>query len=120
MIRFLKSLILLPIAIVVVLLAVANRQIVTISADPFSPEPVFALAVPLYAVLFAAVALGILVGGIGSWFGQGTTRRRARYHRREADRLEREAAHLRNVAAVNGQTGENLRVPNRVALPAPR
>ena len=43
MIRFLKALILLPIAILVVLLAVANRAPVTLSLDPFSQDaPEFA------------------------------------------------------------------------------
>jgi phosphotransferase system glucose/maltose/N-acetylglucosamine-specific IIC component len=26
---------------------------------------------PLYALIFAAVALGVVVGGVGSWLGQG-------------------------------------------------
>ena len=38
MIRFLKALILLPVAILIVLLAVANRAPVTLSLDPFSQE----------------------------------------------------------------------------------
>ena len=45
MIRFLKALVLLPIAILIVLLAVANRQMVTLSLDPFSQAaPEFSLA----------------------------------------------------------------------------
>ena len=40
--QFLKALILLPVAMVVVLLAVANRAPVTLSFDPFSkPGPQF-------------------------------------------------------------------------------
>ena len=112
MIRFLKALVLVPVAIVVVLLAVANREFVTLSFDPFSPEPVFSLSVPLYALVFAAVALGILVGGVGSWLGQGRTRRRARDHRREADRWEREADRLRAYAPIEAG--------GRTALPVPR
>ncbi|MET0258395.1 MAG: lipopolysaccharide assembly protein LapA domain-containing protein, partial [Methylobacterium sp.] len=91
MIRFLKALILLPVAIVVLLLAVANRNAVTLSFDPFSPEPIFSVVLPLYAIVFAAVAFGILIGGVGAWLGQGKTRASARHHRRERERLEREA-----------------------------
>lgn len=112
MIRFLKGLVLLPIAILVVLLAVANREFVTLSFDPFSPEPVFSLSVPLYALVFAAVALGIVVGGVGSWLGQGKARRSARRHRREADRWEREADRLKTYAPIEAG--------GRTALPAPR
>ena len=44
-IRFLKALILLPVAILIVLLAVANRAPVTLSLDPFSQDaPEFAIA----------------------------------------------------------------------------
>ena len=60
MVRFLKSLVLLPIAILVILVAVANRDPVRLSLDPFSPDPVFSVMLPLYAILFGAVALGIV------------------------------------------------------------
>ncbi|CAO4140406.1 LapA family protein [Methylorubrum aminovorans] len=118
MIRFLKALVLLPIAVVVVLLAVANREPVTLSFDPFSPEPVFSLVLPLYAVLFGAVALGILVGGIGSWLGQAGTRQRARYHRREADRLAKEAAELKTFGTPGFEPGY-AGAGTHTALPAP-
>ena len=119
MIRFLKALVLLPVAVVIMLLAVANRAPVTLSLDPFSPEPVFSVVLPLYAVLFGAVALGVLVGGVGSWLGQGKTRARARYHRREADRLAREAAQLKTFGAPGAEPGF-AGAGGRVALPAPR
>ncbi|CAO4178275.1 LapA family protein [Methylorubrum populi] len=118
MIRFLKALVLLPVAIVVVLLAVANREPVTLSLDPFSPEPVFSVVLPLYAVLFGAVALGILVGGIGSWLGQSRTRQRARYHRREADRLAKEAAELKTFGSPGVEPGFGS-AGTHAALPAP-
>lgn len=118
MIRFLKALVLLPIAVVIVLLAVANREAVTLSFDPFSPEPVFSLVLPLYAVLFGAVALGILVGGIGSWLSQAGTRQRARYHRREADRLAKEAAELKTFGTPGFEPGY-AGAGTRTALPAP-
>lgn len=114
MIRFLKGLILLPIAIVVVLLAVANRQPVMLSFDPFSNGmPAFSLPMPLYALIFAAVAVGIVVGGIGSWLGQGDTRRDRRAKGRELARLRNEAERLRQTASAHTPT------VGRTALPAP-
>lgn len=123
MIRFLKSLILLPVAILVVALAVANREAVRLSFDPFSVDaPAFSLTLPLYVLVFAAVAIGILCGGIGSWLGQSGTRRTSRHRRREIRRLEGETERLKSQAATApGEGGE--RYPNlgdRVALPAPR
>jgi uncharacterized integral membrane protein len=106
MIRFLKGLVLLPVAILVVLLAVANRDAVRLSFDPFSPEaPVFSLTLPLYAILFVAVALGIVVGGIGAWLGQGETRRKARERRRE---IRRDADRLRYGGQPHGPAGPAL------------
>ena len=51
MIRFLKGLVLLPVAVVVILFAVANREPVRLSLDPFSQVPAFSASVPLYALV---------------------------------------------------------------------
>lgn len=118
MVRFLKSLVLLPIAILVILLAVANRDPVRLSLDPFSPEPVFSAMLPLYAILFGAVALGIVVGGIFAWLGQGTARRQVRHRGREIRRLEGETARLKTYAPPEPSTAVAL--SGRSALPAPR
>lgn len=97
MIRFLKALILLPIAILIVLLAVANRAPVTLSLDPFSQDaPEFATQLPLFAVIFAAVMVGVLIGGVASWLTQGKNRRAGRRFRREANQLRHETERLRN------------------------
>ena len=96
MIRFLKALILLPVAILVVLLAVANRAPVTLSLDPFSQEaPQFSTQLPLFAVIFAAVMLGVVIGGVASWLAQGKNRRARRRLRREANTLRHETERLR-------------------------
>ncbi|MBF9233197.1 lipopolysaccharide assembly protein LapA domain-containing protein [Microvirga alba] len=96
MIRFLKALVLLPVAILIVLLAVANRGVVTLSLDPFSQDaPEFAVQVPLFAVIFAAVAIGVLIGGTATWIAQGKHRRARRQFKREVSRLRDEAERLR-------------------------
>lgn len=108
---FLKALILLPVAVIVILLAVANRAPVLLSLDPFAKgAPEIAFSVPLYAVIFASVAVGVVVGGIGAWLSAGSTRRSARMSNREAKRLRQEADRLREAVARSGQP----------ALPAPR
>ncbi|WP_264048296.1 LapA family protein [Methylobacterium flocculans] len=124
MIRFLKGLVLLPVAILVVALAVANRDLVRISFDPFSPDmPVFSATLPLYLLLFIAVALGVLLGGCGAWLGQSGTRRTSAERRREIRRLESETARLKTYApppANEGPNGIYRNASDRVALPAPR
>ena len=106
--RVLAILILLPLAVVVVALAVANRHSVLISADPFKPElPAVSLHAPLFLVIFAALALGILLGGMAAWINQGRWRREARARRAEAARWRSEALRLRE------------REAERLGLPAP-
>lgn len=117
MIRFLKGLVFLPVAVVVILLAVANREAVRLSFDPFSETPVFSATLPLYAVLFAAVAVGVVFGGIGAWLGQGSARAKSRERRREVRRLEGEAERLRS--AVPSSPGGSY-AGGRTALPSPR
>jgi uncharacterized integral membrane protein len=96
MTRFLKALILLPIAIVVVLFAVANRAPVRLSFDPFSKgEPEISTTLPLFAVTFAAMIVGVLIGGVAAWLAQAKHRRLERRYRREARRLRDERERLR-------------------------
>jgi uncharacterized integral membrane protein len=124
MIRFLKGLVLLPVAILVVALAVANRDAVRVSFDPFSPDmPVFSATLPLYLLLFIAVAIGVLLGGCGAWLGQSSTRRTSAERRREIRRLEGETARLKPYAPAPTNEGPNgiyRNASDRVALPAPR
>jgi uncharacterized integral membrane protein len=95
MIRFLKALILLPVAIIVVLLAVANRGPVTLSLDPFSRDaPEIATTVPLFALIFAAVALGVVIGGVATWLAQAKHRRARRQYGREVRHLRHETERL--------------------------
>ncbi len=82
--RFVSLLIGLPVSILVIALAVANRREVLVSLDPFSPSaPVLSMTVPLYAVIFGALILGVVLGGLVTWLRQGRFRREARQARRD-------------------------------------
>lgn len=95
--QFFKALILLPVAIVVVLLAVANRTPVTVSLDPFSREaPEISFVLPLFAVVFAAVILGVVIGGAAAWLAQGRNRKARRDYRREVSHLRAEVERMRS------------------------
>jgi uncharacterized integral membrane protein len=97
--------ILLPVAIVLIALAVANRAAVQFTADPFNPgNPLLSWQTPLFVLLFLALITGLLIGGLITWFAQGRYRRLARERKTETDRLvsdaqKREAAQ-RAVPAV--------------------
>ncbi|SNY91730.1 Uncharacterized integral membrane protein [Cohaesibacter sp. ES.047] len=90
--RLLQLLILLPVGIVVVSLAVANRHDVKLALDPFSPEqPALDFSIPLYFVIFGALLIGVLIGGFMAWLKQGRHRRTAREKRYEAQKWRNEA-----------------------------
>ena len=91
----------LPAAIVLITLAVSNRQPVRLILDPFRPDdPVLFLVLPLYAYLFTALIMGVLLGGAAAWLAQRRWRRLVRRRtadavrwQAEADRLLREREH---------------------------
>ena len=93
MIRFIRYLIILIVAIVVLLFIFANRQLVTVSFDPFAAtdEPAFALEAPLFAVAIVAAMLGVVAGATTTWVSQGRYRRAARVNRSEAAKWRAEA-----------------------------
>jgi uncharacterized integral membrane protein len=93
MVRFLKFVIVAPIAIALLAFAFANRHIVTVSFDPFpsGDVPAFAITAPLFVVLILAAMIGVVAGGFAVWFAQGRYRRAARRSRAEADRWRAEA-----------------------------
>ena len=82
--KVVSTLVIVPLAIVIIVFAVANRQSVTVSFDPFSStSPAYAATLPLFVVIFTVLIIGVLVGGIAAWIGQAKWRRLAR--RSEAD-----------------------------------
>ena len=95
--RIAAALILVPLAIILVSLAVANRQSVVISFDPFDPaHPALTRALPLYLLILVILIGGVLLGGSAAWIRQGKWRRAARLAdaqrremRAEVDRLRR-------------------------------
>ena len=107
--RFVVLFLLLPLAIVVVVLSVANRTPATLSLDPVGGAPALSVTAPLFFLLFAALAIGVFLGGIATWIGQGKWRRAARAERVNAARLRAEVERLRERAGGSAQ-----------ALPGPR
>jgi uncharacterized integral membrane protein len=98
--KIVSAIIIVPLAAVIIAFAVANRQAVTVSFDPFSStSPAYAATLPLFAVIFAALILGVLIGGVATWIGQGKWRRRARKRDAELRALQQEID-LRNAREV--------------------
>lgn len=117
--RIIMLLLAVPAAILLVTLAIANRHPVTLVLDPFEPAaPVVSLSLPFYVYLFAAMMLGVLLGGIATWAGQSRWRRQARKQSAEARRWHAEAERLaRERDAVVPARGQEQPPPISV-LPA--
>jgi uncharacterized integral membrane protein len=113
--KIIAAVILVPLAVVIIAFAVANRQIVTVSLDPFSAEhPAASLTLPLFALVIVLLVLGVLIGGIAAWLRQSKWRRTAR-------RLEREIADLQiEIEALKGTAGVSATSINAPAAPPER
>ena len=86
----------LPIAIVIIGFAIANRQSVIVSLDPLSRQSPFAsIELPLWALLFSGLFLGMLAGWVACWFAQAKWRKAAREARIEVQRAEADLHNLR-------------------------
>ena len=99
--KFLNAVVLIPLGVIFVVFAVANRHIVTVSFDPFnSNDPALGISLPLFAVIIAVAILGVVAGGAATWFGQRRWRRAARLHEADAREMRTQLADLRaNTAA---------------------
>jgi hypothetical protein len=60
--------------------------------------PTVAITLPLFVVIIAVAMLGVLAGGMATWFRQGRFRRAARQSEAEARQMRTELADLRQTA----------------------
>ena len=101
--KIIAAILLVPLAVIIVAFAVANRHIVTVSLDPFSAEhPAASLTLPLFALVIVLLVLGVLLGGIAAWLRQSKWRRTARRLEREIADLHIEIEALKRSAGVSG------------------
>jgi uncharacterized integral membrane protein len=70
---------------IAVVFAVVNRAPITLNLWPLP----YVAEAPLYLVLIATLALGVIAGGVAAWLGGARWRRRARDAARESESLRR-------------------------------
>ncbi|MCC2096402.1 MAG: LapA family protein [Hyphomicrobiales bacterium] len=105
----LKWLLLLPVAAAIIVFSIYNRHAVDVVVDPSGI--VFAgmkIALPLYIVVFAAMVIGVIAGGVASWLKQGKHRKAAREARSEARKTQAEAERLRSQVAALPATESSI------------
>lgn len=88
--RLVFWLVVVPLAVAVAFFAVANRDDVTVEFLGW------AAVMPKFALILAAIFLGLVVGGASTWFGQHHWRKEARLLHRRVKHLEHEIETFRN------------------------
>ena len=94
-------------AVALMVLAVANRNIVLLSLDPFP----WVVELPLYALLYAAGLVGLLVGAAAQWWIGRRWRREARLRRREVAELRQQLEARKAPAAEERRPAAELLTP---------
>ncbi|HXD46288.1 MAG TPA: LapA family protein [Pseudolabrys sp.] len=98
--KIVTAVIVAPLAVVIIAFALANRQTVTVSFDPFSSaSPAYAVSLPLFVLIFVLVIFGVVIGGIAAWLRQASWRRSARRLDADVRVLHQEVEALRRRAA---------------------
>ena len=108
--NFFTTLIVVPLGLVLIVFAVANRHFVTLSFNPFnSADPSVSVSLPLFVLIILVAIIGVVAGGCATWFGQRRWRRAARRYEADARAAQEQLADLR--ANTTGRRGEPQRLP---------
>jgi uncharacterized integral membrane protein len=117
--RTISILIVVPLTVIIVAFAVTNRQLVTVSFDPFSStNPAYAATLPLFVLIFVLMIFGVLIGGVAVWIRQTKWRRTARKLDGEVRTLHQEMDAIRRRFAAGQQEAAGEPAPYTV-LPPP-
>ena len=110
--KFFTAVVLIPLGLLFIVFAVANRHLVTVSLDPFnSTDPSVGFTLPLFVVIIAVAIAGVVAGGSATWFRQRHWRRAARQHEAEARLARTQLADLRANAAASRYQPQRLPAP---------
>lgn len=130
--RFIRLIFVVLLALVLVAVALANRQVVTLSAFPANFGQflggTWSIGLPLFLVIFVAFAFGMLAGLLWEWMRESKIRRTSRARNAQVVRLENEVGQLReshaaprdDVLAILEQPEAKRPAQGRAQLPAAR
>src|ERR1700737_1610178 len=108
--KFFTALVVIPLGLIFIVFAVANRHWVAVSFDPFNPpDPAIKLSLPLFVLIIVVTILGVIAGGSATWFRQRRWRRAARQHEADARKPRAGGTDLRATAAA--VRGDQQRLP---------
>ena len=97
--RYFRYAFLALLAVVLITVALANRDFVTLRVLPDALAELIGLtatiSLPLFVVIFAGIVAGILIGFVWEWFREHKQRAEAGQIRKERDRLRKVVASSR-------------------------
>lgn len=104
MFRYLRYLVLAAIAVVLVTMALANRDPVVIKVMPDDLAAALGfnwqIGLPLFMVMFGGIVGGILIGFLWEWAREHKHRAAAKGASKQVSRLERELATMRDATSL--------------------
>lgn len=107
MIRYLRYGFLITLGVVLIAIALANREPVRLRlmTDDLAAATGLqaAVSLPLFIVIFASIVAGVLIGFVWEWFREHKHRADAARQRRERQRLEAEMGRLK----TSGEAGKD-------------
>lgn len=97
--RYIKYALLAAIAVILIAVSLANREMVTLELLPSDLAGLTGLTqsinLPLFVVIFGGVGAGLLIGFLWEWIREYKQRAEAATQKREMDRMRRELKRLK-------------------------
>ena len=111
--RVVKIVFLAIVAVVLILVALANAQAVTLRLLPETMGNfmglTWAVTLPMFVVILGAVVIGILIGFVVVYARERKHRTAARHERREREGLEREVTKMRSTGETRSdRSGDDI------------
>jgi len=77
--QMITALIIIPIALVLIIFIIANREMMEVRFNPFDYEDSsWTIRAPAFIFLFACLGIGVVVGSLVTWISQHPYRKKAR------------------------------------------
>jgi len=103
--RYIRYAFMAVLAVVLVTVAIANRNLVTLHLLPEELATLtgltLSISLPLFVVIFGAIIAGLLIGFFWEWMREYKHRSAASTHKREKEKLAREVDKLKTDKAKN-------------------
>ena len=120
--RIVTTLVLVPLAIVLIAFAVANRQTVVVSLDPFDQaNPALSVSLPLFWLVLIVIIAAVILGGIAAWLRQAKWRRAARVAQEQVQALQAQIDALQRESSASelAASAVQMRQTPRLRIPPP-